>query len=72
MSSSTERESLLRKQQELLTELEQLEDVTEENDVMPEARLADIRRELKDIERRLDPESADHRRHDGRSDADLL
>lgn len=72
MSNSTDRDTLLRRQQELLVELEQLEDVTEEEDVLPDARLSDIRNELEEIEQRLNPESADHRRHDGRSDADAL
>jgi hypothetical protein len=72
MTSSTELDALRRRQQELLSELEQLEDVSEEEDVLPEARLADIRRELKEIERRLDPETTQHRRHEGRSESDLL
>lgn len=72
MTNSTDREMLLRRQLELLAELEQLEDVIDDDDVLPEARLSDIRLELEEVERKLDPESVDHRRHEGRSDADSL
>jgi hypothetical protein len=68
---TTDRDALIRRQQELLLELEQLEDVTDENDIYPEARIADLRRELADVERQLDPDAADRHRHSGRSDADV-
>lgn len=72
MSDPTDTDTLRRRRDELLLELEQLEDVTEDEDVLPEERLFSIRSELKEIDRQLDPETAEHRRHDGRSDADSL